>query len=178
MKSLTLIRGVALTAALTLSHTVAALAASGAESTPASLGERTPLHLGRGTGAVQPSGGAGSSLIRTIVGLFIVIAVIYGISWLLRQRQGGKNRASGNGLSAVATMPLGTGRSLALVRVGRELHLLGVAEHGVTTIRTYTEKEALTHGLELDPDQGDEPRGPPPPLGRAIDAIRRMTERV
>ena len=170
MKSLTLIRGVALTAALTLSHTVAALAASGAESTPASLGERTPLHLGRGTGAVQPSGGAGSSLIRTIVGLFIVIAVIYGISWLLRQRQGGKNRASGNGLSAVATMPL--------VRVGRELHLLGVAEHGVTTIRTYTEKEALTHGLELDPDQGDEPSGPPPPLGRAIDAIRRMTERV
>ena len=171
MKSPTLIRGAALTGALTLSHAVAALAASG--------GESTPLHLGTAkTSAVHSSGGIGSSLVRTIVGLFIVIAVIYGISWLMRQRKGGKNRASGSGLAPVASLPLGTGRSVALVRVGRDLVLLGVAEHGVTALRTYTEKEALSSGLDLDPEPAGEPDAGPPPLARAVDAMRRMTERA
>ena len=120
----------------------------------------------------------GSTLIRTIVGLFIVIAVIDGISWLLRQRNQSRNQATGSGLATVASLPLGAGRSVALVRVGRELVLLGVAEHGVTAIRNYTEKEALTNGFELDPDQGDDPDGVAPPLVRAIDVVRRMTERA
>jgi flagellar protein FliO/FliZ len=169
MKSLTLIRGVALTGALTLSHAVAALAASGAESTRLNLGGTSTAHAG---------GSTSSSLIRTIVGLFIVIVVIYGITWLMRQHKGGKSRASGSGLAPIATMPLGAGRSVALVRVGRELHLLGVAEHGVTAIRTYTEKEALSHGFELDPDQEDEPGAVAPPLVRVVDAVRRLTERA
>jgi flagellar protein FliO/FliZ len=172
MKSLTLIRGAVLSGALTLSYPVAALAASG--------GESTPLNVPSGSKTAHSSGGAGSSLIRTIVGLFIVIAVIYGISWLLRMHKGGKTRASGDGLASIASLPLGTGRSVALVRVGRELVLLGVAEQGVTAIRTYTEKEALTSGLELDPDQsdGDGNHASPPPLVRAVDAVRRMTERT
>jgi len=171
MKPLILIRGVGLTAALTLSHAGAALAASG--------GERTPLHLAATSGgASHASGGIGVSLVRTIVGLFIVIAVIYGISWLLRQRNVSRSRATGTGLATVATLPLGTGRSLTLVRVGRELVLLGVAEHGVTAIRNYTEKEALTSGFEFEPDDGDEPDAGPPPLYRVIDGVRRLTERA
>jgi flagellar protein FliO/FliZ len=170
MKSLTLIRGVALTGALTLSHPVVALATSG--------GENTPLVGVRSTVA-HASGGASSSLVRTIVGLFVVIVVIYGISWMLRQHKGAKDRATGSGLAPVATLPLGTGRSVALVRVGRELHLLGVAENGVTAIRSYTEKEALASGLELvEPDQLAELDGVMPPLVRVVDAVRRMTERA
>jgi len=170
MKSLISIRGAALTGALTLSHVDAALAASG--------GESTRLHLGTVASASHSSGGVGSSLVRTIVGLFVVIVVIYGISWLLRQHKGSKERASGSGLAPVATLPLGTGRSVSLVRVGRELHLIGVAEHGITPIRTYTEKEALSLGLELDPEHAAQLDGVAPPLVRAVEVVRRMTERA
>ena len=61
-------------------------------------------------------------------------------------REGAKNPAIGYGLEQVASLPLGTNRSVALVRVGTELHLLGIAEHGVTTIRTFTEDEASSSG--------------------------------
>jgi flagellar protein FliO/FliZ len=46
---------------------------------------------------------------------------------------------------------LGPNRSLHLVRAGRELVLVGVAEHGVTPIRTYSEDEAIELGL-IDED--------------------------
>jgi flagellar protein FliO/FliZ len=169
MKPLILIRGVGLTLAITLSHTVAAAAASG--------GESTPLHLGAAASPSHAASSTGSSLVRTIVGLFVVIVVIYGISWILRLQKGGKNRASGDGLAAVASLPLGPGRSLALVRVGRELVLLGVAEHGVTAIRSYTEKEALAGGLDFDTDQGDGLDPVAPPVGRALAKVRQLTQR-
>jgi flagellar protein FliO/FliZ len=175
MKSQTLIRGAAIAGALTLSHATVALAAG--------AGESTRLHLSAPVGSARHAaggGGIGSSLVRTIVGLFIVIAVIYGISWLLRQRKGAGGRASGSGLATVASLPLGSGRSVALVRVGRELVLLGVAEHGVTAIRSYTEKEALLNGLELPVDEADNAdfdASGSPPFARAVDAMRRMTER-
>jgi flagellar protein FliO/FliZ len=54
------------------------------------------------------------------------------------------------GLSSAAVVPLGPNRSLHLVRAGRELVLLGVAEHGVTPIRRYTEAEAHELGLVTD----------------------------
>jgi flagellar protein FliO/FliZ len=170
MKSLTIIRGAALSGALTLAHAATALAAS--------TGENTPLHLGGGTGISHSSGGSGSSVVRTIVGLFIVIAVIYGLSWLLRQFKGGKSKNSGDGLAQVASLPLGSGRSVNLVRVGRELVLLGVAEHSVTPIRTYTEREALAQGLELDPDFSIEVAPSKESAGGLIQSLRRMTVRT
>jgi flagellar protein FliO/FliZ len=173
MKSLTIIRGAALTGALTLAHAAVALAATG--------GENTPLYLsGAPAGHHSSGGGTSSSLVRTIVGLFIVIAVIYGLTWILRQFKGGKNgknKASGNGLAEVASLPLGSGRSVNLVRVGHELLLLGVAEHSVTPLRTYTEKEALTQGLELDPDFTVEIAPSEAPTGRFMHTLRRMTVR-
>ena len=57
-------------------------------------------------------------------------AVIYGLYWVLKQVKASRKDAppSGDGLETVATLPLGTNRSLHLVRAGRELVLLGVAE--------------------------------------------------
>ena len=124
-KSLTLTRGVALAGALTLSHAATALAAASSTTTStasikASSGENTPVNLG---GSSLPSHAASSSgssgIVRTIVGLFIVIAVIYGVAWILRQAKKGKSRATGNGLSQLASLPLGNGRSVALVRAGK-----------------------------------------------------------
>jgi len=120
----------------------------------ADSGEKTPLNLkdAPSTGHVS----SGGSLVRTIVGLAVVIGVIYGLYWILKQVKASREeKASGTGLTSLATLPLGAQRSLQLVRAGRELHLVGVSEHGVTPVRTYTEEEADAAGL-LDLESEDE----------------------
>jgi flagellar protein FliO/FliZ len=115
-------------------------------------GEGTPLSLAPATGS-HSTGSTGPSLVRTIVGLLIVIAVIWGLSWILRQVKTGRSRgAAGAGLASVATLPLGSGRSLHLVRAGNDYLLVGSAEHGVVPIHRYTEQQANDAGL-LDPPQ-------------------------
>ena len=95
-------------------------------------GENTPVNLNDAPTANKvPGASAGSSLVRTFVGLAIVIAVIYGLYWVLKQVKASREeKASGRGLAAVATLPLGPNRTLQLVRAGRELVLVGVSEHG------------------------------------------------
>jgi flagellar protein FliO/FliZ len=168
MKSLTLTRGVVLSGALTLWPARAALGA-----TPSA--ENTPLNLGGSVATHASTAGSGSSIVRTIVGLFIVIAVIYGITWILRLAKKGKTRPSGNGLSQVASLPLGSGRSVAVVRAGREVLVVGVAENGVTPIRTYTEAEAIASGIELPAEEA--PNFDPVERNRVLDMLRRMTVR-
>jgi flagellar protein FliO/FliZ len=118
------------------------------------------------------------SIVRTIVGLAIVIAVIYGITWVIRQSKAAKNPQTGVGLEQIASLPLGQHRAVTLVRVGTELHLLGVAEHGITGIRSFTEDEALDAGLPVMAP-GEEPitSTGSAPVTRAVDALRRMTVR-
>jgi flagellar protein FliO/FliZ len=125
----------------------------------ADKGEKTPLNLGEDpTTEAAASGGGGGSIFRTLVGLAIVIGVIYAVAWVLRQmKQAKEGKASGLGLQTVATLPVGNGRTLHLVRTGRDLVLLGVGEHGVTPIRTYTEEEALERGLLAEPEDDEEP---------------------
>lgn len=199
MKSLTLIRGALLGGAVLLTdaavafaagaphaqHHAAAAVASTTASTTATTAttaynsaENTPLNLGSSTAAHASSGG-GSSLVRTIVGLFVVIVVIWGIAWILRRvKGGGGQRPAGKGLAQVATLPLGGGRSVALVRAGQELVLVGISEHAVTPIRTYTEAEAIEAGFDLRNDPGPDAGGrADSPLDRALDALRRMTVR-
>ncbi len=116
---------------------------------PAGTGENTPLNLAQsgGGGAAHTSSG-GASLVRTIVGLAIVIAVIWGLSWILRQVKAGREpRVASAGLSSVAALTLASGRSVHLVRAGNDYLLLGSAEHGLTPIHRYTEQQAREAGL-------------------------------
>src|SRR2546423_78356 len=98
MKSLTFTRGVALAGALTLTHAATAFGATAHAATAAKAasvqsaaalaqasGENTPLNLTQTATHHVASSGSGSSIVRTIVGLFIVIAVIYGIAWIMKQ---------------------------------------------------------------------------------------------
>jgi flagellar protein FliO/FliZ len=117
-------------------------------------GENTPLNLGSaptvGSHTTSSSSG-GASIVRTIVGLAIVIAVIWGLAWILRQvkssREGGSGSQSSAGLTSVAALTLGSGRSVHLIRAGHDYLLVGSAEHGLVPIHRYTEEQARDAGL-------------------------------
>jgi flagellar protein FliO/FliZ len=147
-------------------------------------GEQTPLQLSDdgGRDAPQHVGASGGSIVRTIVGLAVVIGVIYGLAWVLRQVKASKQAGTeGNGLETLATLPLGTNRSLHLVRAGGEIVLVGAGEHGVTPIRTYTEDEARQLGLidehhpPASPMDDVEVFAPETRRGKFIDELRKRT---
>jgi flagellar protein FliO/FliZ len=149
-------------------------------------GEQTNLNLGDAAKdeATKQVGASGGSIVRTIVGLAVVIGVIYGLTWVLKQVKANKtDGAAGTGLETVATLPLGQNRSLHLIRAGDELVLVGAGEHGVTPIRTYTEAEARRLGLleseELPAGAMDalEPEvfGAETRRGKFIDELRKRT---
>ena len=146
-------------------------------------GENTPLSLPADGGAKKVTTASGSgSLVRTFVGLAIVLAVIYGIAWVLKQVKRSKDdRGQGTSLETTAVVALGPNRSLHLVRAGRELVLVGVAEHGVTPIRTYTEDEAIDLGLigEDDADLDGTPHATTSRAGavRWLDRLKDRTVR-
>jgi flagellar protein FliO/FliZ len=104
--------------------------------------------------------------------------VIYGIAWIMKQAKKGKTRPTGQGLSHLANLPLGSGRSVAVVRAGREILVVGVAENGVTPIRSYSEAEAIALGIEVPPETNPDARTQvEKPMDRVIDTLRRMTAR-
>src|SRR5690349_6198265 len=71
---------------------------------PAGPGENTPLNLPVQTShSASTPGASGGSLVRTFVGLAIVLAVIYGLYWVLKQVKANREeRSSGSGLSSIA----------------------------------------------------------------------------
>ena len=151
---------------------------------PSGPGENTPLNLPAQTTQAANGATGGGSLVRTFVGLAIVLAVIYGVYWVLRQvKSNREERASGSGLASIATLPLGPNRSLHMVRSGREYVLVGASEHGVTPIRTYTEEEAKDAGLldEHDPADLAAPApartGKPSLLKDVLEEMRKRTVR-
>ncbi|HWJ50902.1 MAG TPA: flagellar biosynthetic protein FliO [Solirubrobacteraceae bacterium] len=116
-------------------------------------GESTPLNLSPTTSAAHTSSSGGASIVRTIVGLAIVIAVIWGLYWILRQVKAGRDpNVSSSGLASVAAITLSTGRSVHLIRAGSDYILVGSGEHGLVPIHRYTEEQAREAGLPLTDD--------------------------
>jgi flagellar protein FliO/FliZ len=159
-------------------------AALAAPTSTTATGENTPLDLKQPSPAVE-HGSGGGGIVRTIVGLAIVIGVIYGVHWLLKQIKSGREQHStGSGLDALSTLQLAPGRALHLVRSGSEVVLVGSGEHGVTPIRVYSEDEAHELGLFDGSDDDDgapgdplHPPGKPPALVGFITNLRRWTVR-
>jgi flagellar protein FliO/FliZ len=151
----------------------AAFAADG-ESTPLNLPAQQPAKV---THAAGPGSG---NIVRTIVGLAIVLGVIYGLHWVLKQVKASKaSGATGAGLHSIASLPLGTGGTLHLIRAGNEFVLLGTGERGVTPIRTYSAAEARSLGLIDDLVTGTAvvaaPTGLGGPSGGIVAKIRART---
>ena len=171
MRFSTLIRGAGLLGALTLSYAQMAQAATGA------TGEQTPLNLSTSGATHVASSGSGSGILRTVIALVVVIAIIYAVSKILKAVKGRDAvRASGNGLEQIATLPIANGKSVSLLRSGTDIILLGVGDHGVTPIKTYTEDEAIAAGIDL-PEDLDDFNAAAKPLDRVVNGLRRMTVR-
>lgn len=181
MKSLLSTRGARLACALTslcAAALVVSTSALAAKISSNAFGANIPLHLKHAAATHVSSGSLSGTVVRTVVGLMIVIAVIYAITWIMRKARKSSNSPTGDGLTQVATMPLGPNRSVSLVRVGAELHLLGVAEHGITSIRIFTEEEAYELGLPFEPeDTYSATRTPRVQLLNLFDSLRRLTVR-
>jgi flagellar protein FliO/FliZ len=181
MMSITFTRGARFACALTFLYAFAlwcsspALAAVGTSNSF----ENKKLDLKTNPLPHASSGSLSGTVVRTIIGLLVVIAVIYGLSWIIKQGKASRNPSMGEGLAQVASLPLGPNRSLALVRVGAELHLLGVAEHGVTSVRVFSEEEAYELGIPFDSEDFDSSgrAGGVPPLQRVVESLRRFTVR-
>jgi flagellar protein FliO/FliZ len=152
--------------------------------------ESQPLDLGSTASSAHAAGGG--SIAKTIVGLAIVLAVIFGLRWVMKQYKSGRDKkAAGTGLSSMATLPLGSNRSLHVVRAGREVLVVGSGEHGVTPVRSYSEEEARALGLlevedepalEMQSDGPTKSRAAGPPSAgdfgrRALDTLRAWTVR-
>jgi flagellar protein FliO/FliZ len=150
----------------------------------ADSGENTALNLPSDTSTQAAHAAGGGGIVRTIFALLVVVAVIYGITWVLKKVKRSKEAgASGTSLESLATLPLGANRALHLVRAGGEVVLLGSAEQGVTPIRRFSEAEAAELGLiETAQPQGATleslgvtPNGKPQTIGGLLDNLRAKT---
>lgn len=87
--------------------------------------------------AKSSSPSSGGAVLRMIFGLLVVVGLIFGVHKLLKRatgaRLGGVNGAAGV-IEVVATTPLAQGRQLHLVRVGREMVLVGATDTSITQI--------------------------------------------
>jgi flagellar protein FliO/FliZ len=130
-----------------------------------------------GGGIADASSGAGA-IARMVVGLAIVLAVVYGVYWLLKKRYRGGSRngnvADGR-LEIVATTPLAGNRAVHLLRAGDELFLVGSSEQSVTGLAAWGPEEAarLEAVLAVPPPV---PPQPTQPVG-ILDALRKLTVR-
>ncbi len=143
----------ATTVAAVLGVCVLACADSASAFTPTggkASGENTPLNLTAPSTSSHSSTGS-ASIVRTIVGLAIVIAVIWGLTWILRQvkssKEGGPRGVGAGGLASVGQVTLSSGRSVHLVRAGHDYVLVGSSEQGVVPIHRYSEQQAREAGL-------------------------------
>ena len=140
----------------------------------AERGEDAPLDLQQ---AQETTSGSGGGLTRTIVGLAIVIGVIFGLHWVLKQvKSSREDKVSGDGLSSLATLPLGPNRAVHVVRAGNEVLVLGATEHGIAQLRSYTDAEAMEAGLLADPSEPDViDAAPARPVRRLLPAVSATT---
>jgi flagellar biosynthetic protein FliO len=131
--------------------------------------------------AQHASSGSGGAFVRMIVGLLIVIAVIYGVYWLLKTYGKSKKQDSGDGkMEVVATTQLAPNRAVHLVKVGDELVLVGSGEQAITQLRVYDAEESrrLSQLLDSEPQlRALESGAKGPTIAKLVDDLRRKTAR-
>jgi flagellar protein FliO/FliZ len=145
------------------------------DTTPLPAGVTDSSGGGSATTGISSSSGA---IARTIVGLAIVLAVVYGLYWLLKSAAKSRAGQSDGRIEVVATTTLAPNRALHLIRSGDELILVGATEQSVTPIRVYSAEEARAMDIELAAaaQLAQNPGGQQGPTG-LVEALRRRTAR-
>src|SRR5579884_3043512 len=98
MKTLTLPRGARLACAFTATLFALALWCSAPALAAGYQGENSRFRGGKSTLGHTVSGSLSGTIVRTIIGLLVVIIVIYGLTWVLKQGKAARNPAVGEGL--------------------------------------------------------------------------------
>jgi flagellar protein FliO/FliZ len=145
--------------------------------------DTTPLPsslTGSGSTAAASGGtSSGSGYARLFIGLAVVVALIFAVRWVARRANGSKLPGGTGKLSVIATTPIGPNRALHLVRVGRELVLVGSAEQCVSALRVYDADESLELETLLDPPEAFAALAPASARGWSafVDELRKRTAR-
>jgi flagellar protein FliO/FliZ len=127
-------------------------------------------------GGISTASSGSAAIARMIVGLLIVLAVVYGIYWLLKKRYRGSGGKVADGrLELVATTALAGNRAVHLLRAGDELFLIGASEQSITGLRAWGPEEARRVEAVLSSPPPVEPQ-PTRPVG-LLDALRKLTVR-
>lgn len=77
-----------------------------------------------------------ASLAQTAGSLLLVLAVIFGLAWVLRRMQGLRG-ASSRLLSVSGALQLGPRERIAIVRVGEQHFLVGVTQGSVNLLHRF-----------------------------------------
>ena len=80
-----------------------------------------------------------SSPLTVLIGLLFVLAVIFGLAWLLKQYNN-SGMVGNKAMKIVASMPLGTRERVVLIEVADKQILLGVAPGSVNSLHVFDEK--------------------------------------
>ncbi|HKX32648.1 MAG TPA: flagellar biosynthetic protein FliO [Blastocatellia bacterium] len=115
--------------------------------TPADDPERIPFMARPKTeiGVEAPS--AAGLLARTLGALLLIVGLIVAAAWILRRFGGAKFGRPPEGvpeLAVLATVPLGDRRSLAAVRFGDRLLLIGMTAQAITLLASTERRAART----------------------------------
>jgi flagellar protein FliO/FliZ len=133
--------------------------------------------------------GAGTGGLRVLLGLLVVVAVIFGVWWLLKRTNRSRvPGASRNGVVTVlSTTSVGPNRNLHLVRVGEDVILLGSTEQGISALHSMDHESARDHGLleGVEPAElvavrplADIASAVKPARGGMLDGLRKRTART
>ncbi|RAU40736.1 flagellar biosynthetic protein FliO [Pseudomonas sp. RIT412] len=97
------------------------------------------------------SSGIGGQLLQLVLGLGLVVALIFGLAWLLRRVQAA-GPAGNQVIELVGSRALGPRDRLVLVQVGNEQVLLGVSPGSITALHVMNEPVQVPETQHATPE--------------------------
>lgn len=95
------------------------------------------------------------TFLSMLVVLAAVVALIVGLSWVLKRIAGpGLAGRRASLINLIATFPLGEKRFLAIIKVGRRHLLLGVAAESIEVLTELSEEDVAEEDLPVSDDDG------------------------
>lgn len=85
----------------------------------------------------------GLALAKTVGGLILVLALLFGLVWILRRVSPAAGAMANGRFRMVAKLPLGPRKWLGLVELGGRLLVIGVSEAGIRHIETIEDPDLL-----------------------------------